>query len=218
MAFQSVAIAAVVLAGTSMASAGFISYADSTSDLFDNGMSNLDISKVDVGHDELNVYMNIELLGDISASDWGKYLVAIDAYEGGGADNPWGRNIDYSGVEADRFIGSWLDGGGGILGYNHFDGWNEDNAGLSVSSDANTIMITFSRDWLGAGVTEFDFDVMTTGGGADPGVDHLSRSDMATSGWGDTSYSGEFLTYSLPAPGALVLLGIAGLAGSRRRR
>ena len=59
---------------------------------------------------------------------------------------------------------------------------------------------------------------MTTGNGADPGIDHLSRSDLSTTGWGETSSSGAFLTYNLPAPGAIALLGIAGLAGSRRRR
>ena len=215
---KSVAITAALLAGTSMASAGYISYEDSTGDLFDNGLTNLDISQVEVSHDDLNVYMNIEFVGNISDSNWGKYLVAIDAYEGGGADNPWGRDINYSGVEADRFIGSWVDGTTGALGYNHFDGWNEDNSGLSAASGDHSLTITFSREWLGSGVTEFDFDVMSTGGGSDPGVDHLSRNDMATPGWGDTSYSGEFLTYSLPAPGALLLLGIAGLAGTRRRR
>ncbi|MDG2201441.1 MAG: hypothetical protein P8K80_09715 [Phycisphaerales bacterium] len=191
---------------------------DATGDLFDNGYSNLDISKVEISHDDANVNMKIELHGEITVANWGKYLVAIDAYEGGAADNPWGRNIDYSGVEADRFIGSWVDGGGGILGYKHYGGWNEDNSGLSMSVDSNSVTITFSRDWLGADISKFDFDVMTTGDGNAPGVDHLSRSDVATPGWGDTSYSGDFLTYNLPAPGALLLLGVAGLARSRRRR
>lgn len=213
--------AAVVLAGTSIASAGYISeYYDSTGDIFDPGLSNLDISFVGVSHDADNVYMTIEMNGYIGpGSDWGKTMIAIDAYDGGGSDNPWGRNLNYGGVEADRFIGSWLDGGGGIAGYGHYDGWYSDDLGLSMSSNQEFSMtITFSRDWLGADRTSFDFDVMTTGNGADPGIDHLSRSDLATTGWGETSTSGAFLTYNLPAPGAIVLLGIAGLAGSRRRR
>ncbi|RLS25245.1 MAG: PEP-CTERM sorting domain-containing protein, partial [Planctomycetota bacterium] len=48
--------------------------------------------------------------------------------------------------------------------------------------------------------------------------DHLSRSDIATSGWGSPSTSGTFLGYTtVPAPGAIALLGLAGLAGRRRR-
>ena len=213
--------AAAVLAGTSLASAGYISeYNDATGDVFDSGLSNLDISSVGINHDDVNVYMTIFFSGYIGpGSDWGKTMVAIDAYDGGGSDNPWGRNVNYGGVEADRFIGAWLDGGGGIAGYGHYNGWYSDDLGLGMSSnEENSMTITFSRDWLGADVTSFNFDVMTTGNGADPGIDHLSRSDLSTTGWGETSTSGSFLTYNLPAPGAIALLGIAGLAGSRRRR
>ena len=193
-------------------------YNDTTGDLFDNAMTNLDIHYVTVYHTDVSVSMYIEVGDNLSNADWGKYLVAIDAYEGGAADNPWGRNIDYSGVEADRFIGSWVNGGGGVLGYKHYGGWNEDNSGLSMFVEDSSITFTFSREWLGADITQFNFDVMSTGDGDAPGVDHLSRSDVATPGWADTSSSGDFLTYTLPAPGALVLLGIAGLAGTRRRR
>ena len=193
-------------------------YNDTTGDLFDNAMTNLDIHYVTVYHTDVSVSMYIEVGDNLSNADWGKYLVAIDAYEGGAADNPWGRNIDYSGVEADRFIGSWVNGGGGVLGYKHYGGWNEDNSGLSMFVEDSSITFTFSREWLGADITQFNFDVMSTGDGDAPGVDHLSRSDVATPGWADTSSSGDFLTYTLPAPGALVLLGIAGLASTRRRR
>ena len=215
--------AAVVLAGTSLASAGYISeYNDATGDVFDPGLSNLDISSVGINHDADNVYMTIEMNGYIGTAtdgpNWGKYMIAIDAYGGGGSDNPWGRNVSYGGVEADRFIGTWIDNGGGITGYGHFNGWYSDDSGLSSTSDDYSITVTISRDWLGADVTSFNFDVMTTGNGADPGIDHLSRSDLSTTGWGETSTSGAFLTYNLPAPGAIALLGIAGLAGSRRRR
>jgi hypothetical protein len=198
-----------------------VTYNDSVSDLLDNGLSNLDISSVDVDHDDDNIYMTINLAGGIGpGSDWGKYLVAFDAYDGGTGSNPWGRNIDFNGTEIDRFIGSWPDGGGGLLGYHHFDGWNETNDGISLIADASGIMTyTISREWLGSDINSFNFDVMTTGNGDwDPGVDHLSRSDMATSDWGEGSVSGEFLTYNLPAPGALALLALAGCVRGRRRR
>ena len=83
----------------------------------------------------------------------------------------------------------------------------------------NTVTFTLSLASLGlsAGQTIY-FDVATSGGGNDPGVDHLSRSDAATPGWGTASTAGTFLAYTtVPAPGAIALLGLAGLAGRRRR-
>jgi MYXO-CTERM domain-containing protein len=65
------------------------------------------------------------------------------------------------------------------------------------------------------------FDVVSTGGGNDPGVDHLSNSAFATDDWGVTSTAGQFLAYTIapiPTPGALALLGLGGLVTSRRRR
>ena len=196
-----------------------VTYNDTVGDLFDNGMSNLDISSVNVDHDDDNVYMTINLAGGIgSGMDWGKYLISIDAYEGGTGSNPWGRNIDFGGSEIDRFVGSWIDGGGGLQGYHHFDGWNQADDGLSLTfDDAGMISYTISREWLGSDISSFNFDVMTTGNGADPGVDHLSRSDMSTPWWDTTSASGDFLVYDLPGPGALGLLALAGCVRRRRR-
>ena len=207
----------LVLCASAQAS---VTYQDTVGDLFDNGLGNLDITSVDVSHDEGNVYMSINLNADIASANWGKYLIAINAFDDGTGSNPWGRNIDFGGEGIDRFIGSWADGGGGALGYHHFTDWYE-QSGVSVDfSDASSgaIHYTISRDWLGAPYDSFKFDVMTSGGSSfDPGVDHLSRSDQATGGWGETSYSGDFLVYDLPAPGALVLLGLAGIMRSRRR-
>ena len=210
--------AAAMLACTSFASAGYVMYEDSYGDIFDSGFSNLDINYVEVSHDDDNVYMTVALNGSIQSSDWGKYMVAIDAYGGGSSGNPWGRNLDFGGTEADRFIGAWVDGGGGVAGFGHYDGWYSDDGGLSISLSDYSFTVTISRDWLGADVTSFSFDVMTTGNGYDPGVDHLSQSGQSTGGWGEASSSSGFLTYNIPAPGAIALLGIAGLAGSRRRR
>ena len=196
-----------------------VTYQDSVGDIFDPGLSNLDITSVEVSHDAGSVYMTLNLNADISSINWGKYLIAIDAYGGGAGSNPWGRNIDFGGVEIDRFVGSWVDDGGGASGFHHFEAWYE-AGGVTVDlSDASSgaVHYTLSRNWLGNEVGSFNFDVMSTGGGPDPGIDHLSRSDQATGSWGDTSYSGDFLVYDLPAPGALVLLGLAGIARSRRR-
>ncbi len=83
----------------------------------------------------------------------------------------------------------------------------------------NTVTWTVSLASLGVGAGQtFYFDIATSGGGNDPGVDHLSRSDAATPGWGTASTAGGFLSYTVvPTPGALALLGVAGLVGRRRR-
>jgi MYXO-CTERM domain-containing protein len=91
---------------------------------------------------------------------------------------------------------------------------------LTNSVQGNSVKWTISLAAMGlsAGQT-FYFDVATSGGGSDPGVDHLSRSTEATPGWGTASTAGPFLAYTVtPAPGAVALLGVAGLVGTRRRR
>ena len=66
----------------------------------------------------------------------------------------------------------------------------------------------------------FTFDIITTGGtGGDPGVDHLTRADLATPFWDTQSVAGQFFSYPVvPAPGAIALVGLGGLVAARRRR
>ncbi|MDG1899555.1 MAG: PEP-CTERM sorting domain-containing protein [Phycisphaerales bacterium] len=215
-----VTLSAVVAVSSCCLPAGAsVVYEDSTGDLFDNSMSHLDITSATVSHDAANVNILVEFAGSISDTDWGNYIIAFDAYEGGTDSNAWNRNIDFGDTQIDRFIGSWVNSGGGIDGHHHFNGWYGNNDGLSITLSDTGIMYTISREWLGNDVDSFGFDVMSSGtSGDNPGVDHLSQSASATDGWGSGSTSGTFLTYNLPAPGALALLGIAGLARSRRRR
>ncbi|MBM4099047.1 MAG: hypothetical protein FJ260_03700 [Planctomycetes bacterium] len=88
----------------------------------------------------------------------------------------------------------------------------------SVSGNTVTWQISLAAMGPSAG-SGFCFDIATSGGGKDPGVDHLSRSTPATNGWGEASTAGPFLAYTVtPAPGAVALLGVAGLVGGRRRK
>lgn len=193
-------------------------YTDSTFDLFDNGLDNLDISGVDISDDGTNLSIAITTRG---FQTWTKYMIFIDSAAGGTTSNAWSRPVNLT-SDIDYFVGSWVDASTDNSQFVSWTGsaWNwGSESTLSNSVSANTVTWSFSLASLGlsAGQT-FYFDVATSGGGGDPGVDHLSRSDMATSGWGSPSTSGNFLGYTtVPAPGAIALLGLAGLLGRRRR-
>lgn len=192
------------------------------------GFDHLDIVSVEVTNDATNLNISITLNADIDATNWGNYMVAIDSKAGGDTGNGWGRPMNWGGVEIDHWIGTWANDGGSATNGQvwNYDGaaWNLD-AGLSGTDDSNHAggVQSFSVALADLGVSVGDtifFDVMTSGGGGgDPGVDHLSRSDFATDQWGTPSDSGQFLSYTLvPAPGTAALLGLGGLAAVRRRR
>lgn len=191
------------------------------------GFDHLDIVSVEVTNDATNLNFSITLNADIDATNWGNYMIGIDSGAGGDTGNAWGRPIDWNGAEIDHWVGTWAnDGGSGIGGQVwNWDGgaWNQD-AALAGADDSNhasgvqSFSIALSDLGLSVGDTIF-FDVVTSGGGADPGVDHLSRADFATDNWGTGSVAGQFLSYTLvPAPGTAALLAIGGLAAIRRRR
>ena len=55
----------------------------------------------------------------------------------------------------------------------------------------------------------------------DSAVDALANPNYAISSWGGpytSSSTTGILSYTIPAPGAIALLGLAGLVGSRKRR
>jgi len=200
------------------------------------GFSHLDIVQVEVTNDNQFIYFDITLNADIDATNWGKYIIGMDtgANAGDNSTDPgsWNRNVDWGRGITD-FVGSWADDGGSGAGgeLRSWDGsaWGLTDAtylggGLITASDAGHaagvqhIAIDFAALGLSIGDT-LDFDVFATGGGADPGVDHLSRSDFSTDDWANQSVAGDFLQYTLvPAPSTVALLGLGGLAAARRRR
>lgn len=208
-------------------------YNDSVGDLFQDasGFAHLDIASVEVSNDATKLYLTLNLAGDAINPDWGKYGVMLDT-RGGGTNtptNPWVRNINSSNLN-DFWIGSWVNGGGGAQLW-EFDGvnWFEKTAtysGSEISQDLSAAAagtVAWAIDLATLGLTVGDvvlFDVITTGGtDGDPGVDHLSRLDLATGGWGEASTAGNYLAYTIvPAPGAAALLGFGGLLAARRRR
>jgi hypothetical protein len=194
-------------------------YIDSTNDLFDNGFSNLDIASVSMSDDGVNLSISVTTVG---FQNWTKYMMYFDTAAGGTDSNAWSRPVDLGGRQIDHYIGSWVDAPSNNAQFVSWTGssWNwGSEMYLTNSVSGNTVTWTVSLAALGlsAGQTLY-FDIATSGGGSDPGVDHLSRSDAATPGWGAASTAGAFLAYTtVPTPGAIALLGLAGFASRRRR-
>ena len=191
------------------------SYTDASLDLFDNGLDNLDITGVNMSDDGVNLTIAVTTRG---FQNWTKYMMYFNTTGAGTTSNGWARPVNLT-SNIDYYVGSWVDAPSDNAQFWSWTGaWNQTGT-LTNSVSGNTVSFTMSLASLGlsAGQTIY-FDVATSGGGNDPGVDHLSRSDAATPGWGTASTSGNFLAYTtVPAPGAIALLGLAGLAGRRRR-
>lgn len=239
-------LAVLALAGAAQAQT---TYTDSLNELFDNGFRHLDIRSVTVNNNATHLTIQLNLDGNLNAgfggTDWGKYGILFDTRAGGttGASNAWGRAILTPNNQIDYWVGSWVDGSGGAQLW-EYDPGNSGSApehgfyekGASYSNGLITIdlslsflgQVTYSIDLAAMGLGIGDvvlFDVISTGGtgslpaNGDPGVDHLSRADAATNGWGEASVAGDFRAYTIiPAPGSLALLGLAGVAAGRRRR
>tara|TARA_B110000495_G_C22996192_1_gene587315 strand:+ start:964 stop:1671 length:708 start_codon:yes stop_codon:yes gene_type:complete len=199
-------------------------YYDPTGDIA-TGNANLDITQVEITDNGVDLFITVSLAA--LDGDWGKYMMFIDAWEGGSGDNdnPWARNVSGLGG-SDIFLGSWLDGGGGVVDqYHNSGGWwdaPEGNAGLSIDWANNSFtwtmsgIVTSMAEWEISGI---DFEIATTGGGqGDPAIDLLGG-EGTQPGWGQGSQSTDWSYYefsTVPAPGVLALFAVAGI--TRRRR
>lgn len=208
---------AALLCAAAASAQGSQNFSDATNDLFDNGFGNLDITGVTVSNTATHLSFAISTR---EFQNWTKYLIFLNTRDGGTGTNGWGRPIDLSGSQIDYYIGSWVDApSDNAQFWSYGTAWNLDSS-FTNSVSGNTVTWTVSLASLGLGIgSTFTFDVATSGGGNDPGVDHLSRMDPATPGWGTASVAGAFVSYTVvPAPGAMALLAAAGLLGGSRRR
>lgn len=214
-------LALVAVAGIATAAQAAVTYNDAQNDLFDNGFANLDITSVVVSHDASNLYVTVNTRG---YQNWTKYMMYFrtsNTFDDTNS-NAWIRPVTLN-TNIDRYVGSWVDQGSNNQQNWSWDGlqWNLDNTTSNDQSQtgSNAVTFTISRAFLGlTGNGTVYFDVATSGGGNDPGVDHLSRSTQATTFWDQPSSTGDFAAYVIPAPGALALVGLGGLVAGRRRR
>lgn len=202
-----------------------IIFTDSTGDIFDGGLTNLDISQVTVSHDATHIHFQVETVG--TTDNWTKFNILINTGSGTSTTNGWNRPHTNA-AGADFFIGGWVDATPvGAQLYQFSSGsWNQIDDAASATPDhigvtaANFGNVTYSVTLASLGnPTSISFDVGTTGGGADPWVDALSLSTQSTSGWSTASTGGQLLTYAVPEPSLLGLVaGVGVLAAVWLRR
>lgn len=189
-------------------------YTDTLGDTFNAGSDpHFDIDSVALANDESNLLVEVRVAGPIDvggSTNQARIVFFLDTQPGGSTSNPWGRAID-TGVQADYFIGSWTDNGGGFLFYawdgggwdlRHasFDNPNGFAQDLSDKTDG-IARYTFPLAPMGLSDTDsISFDVVTTndrGVGFDPGVDHLSNPAQATPNYDTPSVAGVYRSHTL---------------------
>lgn len=207
---------------------------DSTGDI-DPGIADaggtLDILSMEVVNTASDLILTLTVNGDVSATDWGKFMIGIATQNNSGTatGNGWGRPINLNAPVGgmNYWIGSWVDGGSGsqLWSYNgsSWDGPTSLGAGFSMVAGANSILThTVSLASLGLSVGDtIYFDAYSSGGGVtDSAVDALSNPNVSVSAWtqpytsSDISEGGPGLSsYTIvPEPSTIGLLGIGVLA------
>lgn len=219
-----VSLAALAVAGTIGAAQAAVTYNDSLNDIGIPGfnLQHIDIESVTMDNDASNLYVTLKMRG--GGADWAKYTMLMDTGTGGTTSNGWSRPNIGSNMLADRWIGTWADGGGGGQVWSYSGSWSNNNffnPNYGSFNANGSISWTLPLSWLGVSVgNTIYFDVMTTGGfDGDGGWDHLSNPNPSSNDYGALSVAGNPLAYTLvPTPGALAVLGLGVLGAGRRRR
>jgi hypothetical protein len=233
--------ASALLAGVALqahAAPGVTTFNDAINDIdpgISTGSGTLDLVKMEVSNTDSDVMFKLTVNGNIGSTDWGKFMIGIANNKGYGTSSSdgWGRPITMSANGGmTNWIGSWVDGGGGAENRSNQTSWgltgatyNGNFGGFSLSAGAqSTITFTVAIASLGMSIGDtFSFDAYSSGGGdGDSAVDALANPNVAISSWGQAYDSGASNSFSytlsaVPAPGAIALLGVAGLMGRRRR-
>ena len=215
-----------------------VTYNDAINDIapgLATGSGTLDLVKMEVSNTATDVVFQLTVNGNIGSTDWGKFMIGIANNKGYGTSSSdgWGRPITMSANGGmTNWIGSWVDGGGGAENRSNQTSWgltgatyNGNFGGFSLSAGAqSTITYTVSIASLGMSIGDtFSFDAYSSGGGnGDSAVDALANPNVAITSWGQPYDSGASNSFSytlsaVPAPGAIALMGVAGLLGRRRR-
>jgi hypothetical protein len=231
---------AAFVASTALANPGILAstYNDAANDIANGiatGGGTLDLLSMEVSHTATDLVFSLRVNGNVTGNgsvDWGKFMIGIATGNGSGttSGNGWGRPINMSAPNGGmtHWIGSWVDGGGGLELRTHTNQWNLTGASYSGNFPGsfqfagNTLTYTVAMASLGLSMGDtFYFDAYSSGGGpSDGAIDALANPNVSVQGWGDsyTSSAPNIFSYTIPAPGALALLGVAGITAGRRAR
>ena len=199
------------------------------------GSGTLDLVSMEVSHTATDIQFKLTVNGNISSTDWGKFMVGIANNKGYGTSTSdgWARPITMSANGGmTNWLGSWVDGGGGAENRSNQTSWgltgatyngNFGNFALAAGAQS-TITYGVSIASLGMSIGDtFRFDAYSSGGGGgDSAVDALANPNVAITSWGQaydsgTSNSFSYTLTAIPAPGAIALVGLAGLVARRRK-
>ena len=215
-------------------------YNDATGDIHPSiatGGGTLDLVRMEVSHTATDLVFALTVNGNLTDTNWGKFMIGISNGSAGDTSvngNGWARPINMGSPTGGmtNWIGSWVDNGGGAEKYSWAPSswglvgatYNSNFGSFAISSGAqSTITYTVSMASLGlAEGNTFYFDAYSSGGSStDSAVDALANPNYAISSWSgpytSSSTTGIF-SYTIPAPGVIALLGVAGLVGARKRR
>ena len=199
------------------------------------GGGTLDLVSMEVSHTATDIQFKLTVNGNIGSTDWGKFMVGIANNKGNGTttSDGWNRPITMSANGGmTSWLGSWVDGGGGAENYIKQASWgligasyngNFGNFALAAGAQS-TITVGISIASIGMSIGDtFSFDAYSSGGGnADSAIDALANPSVAVTSWGQAYDSGTSTSFSytltaIPAPGAIALVGLAGLVARRRK-
>ena len=206
-------------------------YNDSTGDQAGSGNSEVDIASAQVTNDATNLYVQLNLVGNIATANFGNYHIGFNTVPGGKttAGVAWGNPFGIA-AGMDYWLGSWVNfGGGAELPQYTGDGtsnvWGPTIPGTSVALTTNSTTITIPLAALGlVHNSTFTFDVWSTYGqpGGQSAYDALSNPALTVADpWNGTPYLATLTstyTVNIPEPAALGGVSLAAIALLARRR
>jgi hypothetical protein len=202
---------------------------------FNTGGGTLDLVSMEVSHTATDIQFKLTVNGSISSTDWGKFMVGIANNKGYGTSTSdgWARPITMSANGGmTNWFGAWLDNGGGAENRSNQTSWgltgatyNGNFGNFAFAAGAqSTITYGVSIASIGMSIGDtFRFDAYSSGGGGgDSAVDALANPNVAITSWSQaydsgTSNSFSYTLAAIPAPGAIALIGLAGLVARRRK-
>jgi hypothetical protein len=190
-------------------------YTDGSGETINSAGGTIDFIGAEVTHDATDVTFKLTVNGNISTTDWGKFLIGIANGKGGASGgtktgNGWGRPINLdAGANGGmtHWIGSWVDGGGGSQLWQYSGtSWSQSGSANHTFTPGATSVLQFKVSRATLGVTTGDtiyFDAYSSGGGGgDSAIDALAKSSQSVANWGDTytSAAPNLYSYTLTAP------------------